>query len=137
MTAIEQYKQKQPFDPSKYTAFVFIEPDWGFEDSVLTELDKIDAVKERASVYGVYTIIARVQTLTLDELKGTVKEKIRKIGNVHSTLTNMYFGKDTEPDFHGFCRNESGGFSYINPPEDKLDESGRRWWDYVPEKKKT
>jgi DNA-binding Lrp family transcriptional regulator len=44
-------------------------------------------VEEAFAVYGVYDIIARVKSDTMDRLKETVTWKVRRLDKVRSTLT--------------------------------------------------
>ena len=69
------------------TAFVLINVEIGAEAEVLSELKPIPEVREAHLVYGVYDIIAIVETSTLQELKDTISFKIRHLDKVHSTLT--------------------------------------------------
>ncbi|MCW3991775.1 MAG: Lrp/AsnC ligand binding domain-containing protein [Candidatus Bathyarchaeota archaeon] len=69
------------------TAFVLINAEIGAENEVLKELRAISEVKEAHMVYGVYDIIARVETDTMQELKDTISWKIRRLDKVRSTLT--------------------------------------------------
>jgi len=69
------------------TAFVLINTETGFMDDVLKELSRIEGVKEAYSVYGVYDIVAKVESETMDGLKDIVTWKIRRISNVRTTLT--------------------------------------------------
>ena len=69
------------------TAFVLINVEIGFEDEVLRSLKPISEVKEAHLVYGVYDIIARIETETMQELKDAVSWKIRRVDKVRSTLT--------------------------------------------------
>lgn len=69
------------------TAFVLINVEIGAEDEVLRELRPISEVKEAHLVYGVYDIIAIVETPTMQELKDTISLKVRRLDKVHSTLT--------------------------------------------------
>lgn len=69
------------------TAFVLINAEIGAEAEVLSELKPIPEVREAHLVYGVYDIIAVVDTSTLQELKDTIGFKIRRLDKVHSTLT--------------------------------------------------
>lgn len=69
------------------TAFVLINAEIGAESEVLNELKEIPEVKEAHMVYGVYDIIARVETETMQELKDTISWKIRRLDKVRSTLT--------------------------------------------------
>ena len=69
------------------TAFVLINAEIGAESEVLKDLNAITEVKEAHMVYGVYDIIARVETETMQELKDTISWKIRRLDKVRSTLT--------------------------------------------------
>lgn len=69
------------------TAFVLINAVLGSEDKVRSALIKIPEVKETHMVYGVYDIIARIETESMDDLKELVGSKIRLLENVRSTLT--------------------------------------------------
>ena len=59
----------------------------GEENRVHMQLKEIPEVKETYMVYGVYDIIARVQTETMQELKDVLSWKIRRLDKVRSTLT--------------------------------------------------
>ena len=69
------------------TAFVLINAEIGAESDVLKGLKDISEVKEAHMVYGVYDIIARIQTETMQELKDIISWKIRRLDKVRSTLT--------------------------------------------------
>ena len=69
------------------TAFVLINAEIGSERDVLKDLNGIPEVKEAHMVYGVYDIIARVETETMQDLKDTISWKIRRLDKVRSTLT--------------------------------------------------
>jgi len=69
------------------TAFVLINVEIGSEDEVLRSLKPISEVKEAHLVYGVYDIIALIETETMQELKDAVSWKIRRVDKVRSTLT--------------------------------------------------
>ena len=69
------------------TAFVLINAEIGAENDVLKDLKSIPEIKEAHMVYGVYDIIARVTTDTMQELKDTISWKIRRLDKVRSTLT--------------------------------------------------
>jgi len=96
------------------TAYVLINVEIGSEEEVLRNLDPISEVKEAHLVYGVYDIIAVIETETMDpisevkeahlvygvydiiavietetmqELKDTVSWKIRRLDKVRTTLT--------------------------------------------------
>ncbi|TEU12136.1 Lrp/AsnC family transcriptional regulator [Candidatus Bathyarchaeota archaeon] len=69
------------------TAYILISVEIGAEGEVLKSLKPVSEIKEAHLVYGVYDIIARVETETMQELKDTVSWKIRRIDKVRSTLT--------------------------------------------------
>jgi len=69
------------------TAFVLINAEIGSESEVLKDLNAIPEVKEAYMVYGVYDIIARIKTDTMQSLKDTISWKIRRLEKVRSTLT--------------------------------------------------
>jgi DNA-binding Lrp family transcriptional regulator len=66
---------------------VLINAEIGAESDVLKGLKDIPEVKESHMVYGVYDIIARIQTDTMQELKDIISWKIRRLDKVRSTLT--------------------------------------------------
>ena len=68
-------------------AFVLINTEIGSEDNVLKELQSIEAVIEAYVVYGVYDIIIKIQSESMDILKNTILTQIRQMENVRSTLT--------------------------------------------------
>ena len=69
------------------TVFVMINTELGSESMVLKRLNEIEGVKETFLVYGVYDIIARIETETMQELKDIVALKVRRLDKVRSTLT--------------------------------------------------
>ncbi|MCW3991225.1 MAG: Lrp/AsnC ligand binding domain-containing protein [Candidatus Bathyarchaeota archaeon] len=69
------------------TAFVLINAEIGSEGEVLKDLKAIPEVQEAHMVYGVYDIIARIETETMQDLKDTISWKIRRLDKVRSTLT--------------------------------------------------
>lgn len=69
------------------TAFVLINAEIGAEAEVLRDIRPIPEVREAYLVYGVYDIIAIVETSTMQELKDAISLKVRRLDKVHSTLT--------------------------------------------------
>ena len=68
-------------------AYVLINVESGSEDYVLRELRKTDGVEEAYFSYGVYDIIAKIKSDTMEKLKDMVTRKIRALTKVRSTLT--------------------------------------------------
>ena len=71
------------------TAFVLINAEKGEESTVHAKLKEIPEVKEAYLVYGVYNIVARVQTENMQELKDVISTRIRRLDKVSSTLTTL------------------------------------------------
>jgi len=70
-------------------AFVLINTETASESKVLESLKKIDAVAEAYMVYGVYDVVAKVRTDTMDKLKEIVTWRVRRLDKVRSTLTML------------------------------------------------
>jgi len=70
-------------------AYVLINAEAGAESEVLEALKAIQEVKEAHMVYGVYDIIARIETKSMEELKNVVSWKIRRLDKVRSTITTI------------------------------------------------
>jgi DNA-binding Lrp family transcriptional regulator len=68
-------------------AFVLINSDLGAEDELVSELKKIPNVKEVYVVYGVYDLIAKVESDDMEKVKETITWHIRRLEKVRSTLT--------------------------------------------------
>jgi DNA-binding Lrp family transcriptional regulator len=69
------------------TAFVFINTDPASMPVVLKSVKAIEGVTEAEMVYGVFDIVAKVQTETMDQLKQIITFKIRILANVLTTDT--------------------------------------------------
>ncbi len=68
-------------------AFVLINVESGTEEDVVSEIKKIDGVLEAYYSYGVYDIIAKVKSESMDKLKEMVTRKILSLIKVRSTFT--------------------------------------------------
>jgi len=71
------------------TAYVLITSDVGSEENIIKEIRGLDDVKEVEGTYGVYDIIVKVESNSMEALKNTITSKIRSIPQVRSTLTLM------------------------------------------------
>jgi len=69
------------------TAFVFITTNPVSMPVVLKNVRAIEGVVEAEMVYGVFDIVAKVQTETMDQLKQIVAFKLRMLANVLKTET--------------------------------------------------
>ena len=68
-------------------AYVLISCDLGYEDAIIDELKNVEDVKEIRGTFGVYDIIAKVDSDKADSIRATVTSKICKIDKIRSTLT--------------------------------------------------
>lgn len=68
-------------------AFVLLNAETGLETEVMKELKKIEEIKEAHLVYGIYDIIARMETDSMQELKDVISWKLRRLEKVRSTIT--------------------------------------------------
>lgn len=70
-------------------AFVFVNVVSGSETEVLKRLREIPEIKEAYLTYGVYDIVARIETDSMDRLKEVITRKVRGLDKIKSTLTTM------------------------------------------------
>ncbi len=69
------------------TAYVLINCDLGSEEEIIRELKKLPESVEVSGVYGVYDIIAKIRSDSMDKLRETITWHVRRIDKVRSTLT--------------------------------------------------
>ena len=69
------------------TAYVLINCDLGSEEEILRELKKLPEIIEVSGVYGVYDIILKIRSDTMEKLRETITWHVRRIDKVRSTLT--------------------------------------------------
>jgi len=70
-------------------AFVLLNVEMGREENIIRDLKNLGEVKEVFRVYGVYDIIAKVESDTMDKVKEIIVWKLRNLKGVKSTLTLM------------------------------------------------
>ena len=71
------------------TAYVFLNCDPGYEETIIKDLKRIDSISEVCGIYGEYDIIPKVENSERDELRKIIVWNIRKLEHVRSTLTLM------------------------------------------------
>ena len=71
------------------TAFVFITTEPSSMPEVLKEVRAVEGVEEAEMVYGVYDIVTKVKTETMDQLKHIITYKIRMLAKVLTTQTML------------------------------------------------
>ncbi len=70
-----------------YKTFVLINCDPGKEPEVLQQLHKMKNVVDTQETFGVYDIVARIESDSQSQLANIISDQIRKISNINSTLT--------------------------------------------------
>ena len=68
-------------------AFVLINCEPGQEPSILKQLQKMESIVEAQGTYGVYDIVARIESDSQSQLDNIISDQIRKLNYVNSTLT--------------------------------------------------
>ena len=71
------------------TAYVLINCELGYEESVINELKGMSDVVEVHGTFGAYDILAKVESDYVEKLRETITWKVRKIPKIRSTLTLM------------------------------------------------
>jgi len=69
------------------TAYVLINYEIGAEQNILNELKNVPGIVEVSEVNGIYDIVVKIASDTLESLKNTITRHIRAIDTVRSTLT--------------------------------------------------
>ncbi|HJU59378.1 MAG TPA: Lrp/AsnC ligand binding domain-containing protein [Nitrososphaeraceae archaeon] len=82
------------------TAYVLINCDLGSEDDIIKELKKLPEVVEVSGVFGVYDIIVRIRSESMDKLREVVTWNVRRIDKVRSTLTMMVIEGQGDKDIN-------------------------------------
>ncbi|MDQ1279692.1 MAG: hypothetical protein QG670_954 [Thermoproteota archaeon] len=70
-----------------FKAYVFINVDSGADSEVLQALGKLSNVKEAYEVYGVYDLLAKIESETMEQLRDIVGARIRRLKKVKATVT--------------------------------------------------
>ena len=69
------------------SAYVLINCDLGSEEGIIKETKGLEGVKEAEGTYGVYDVIAKVESDNMEALKDIITWKIRRMPKVRSTVT--------------------------------------------------
>jgi DNA-binding Lrp family transcriptional regulator len=68
-------------------AYVLFSVSSGSEDQVRKDVQKIEGVEEVYVSYGVYDLVVKINTASMEQLKDLVTHHLRRVDNVRSTLT--------------------------------------------------
>ncbi len=69
------------------SAYVLINTEIGGEEDVIAQLKNMPEVEEVSVVYGVYDIVAKITSETMELLKENITTKVRHLNKVRSTMT--------------------------------------------------
>ena len=69
------------------SAYVLINTEIGGEEAVIDQLKAMSEVEEVSVVYGVYDIVAKISSDTMENLKEIITTKVRHLNKVRSTMT--------------------------------------------------
>jgi DNA-binding Lrp family transcriptional regulator len=68
-------------------AYVLFSVGAGSEDQVRKDVQKTEGVEEVFVSYGVYDLVVKINSASMEQLKELVTHHLRRIDNVRSTLT--------------------------------------------------
>jgi len=71
------------------TAYILLNCEFGSEESIIQQLKNLDGVSEVRGTFGAYDILIKIESPTVEALREIITWKIRKIGQIRSTLTLM------------------------------------------------
>ena len=69
------------------SAYVLVQSTIGHEMEVLSDLLKIQFVKEAKGTFGYYDILVKIEADSEKEIEKIITQKIRKVKNVNTTTT--------------------------------------------------
>jgi len=70
-------------------AYILLNCELGSEESIIQQLKNLDGVLEVHGTFGAYDILTKIESPTVETLREIITWKIRKIGQIRSTLTLM------------------------------------------------
>ena len=77
--------------------YVLVQSEIGHEMDVLSDLLKIDFVKEAKGTFGYYDIFVKIEASLEKEIVRIITKKIRKVKNVNTTTTLSVISEQEQP----------------------------------------
>ena len=68
-------------------SYVLVQSTIGHEMEVLSDLLKIDLIKEARGTFGYYDILVKIEAPSDKEIERVITKNIRKVKNINSTTT--------------------------------------------------
>ena len=78
-------------------AYVLVQSAIGHEMEVLSDLLKIEFVKEAKGTFGYYDVLVKIETGSEKEIEKIITKKIRKVKNVNTTTTLSVISEQEKP----------------------------------------
>ena len=69
------------------TAYVLINCDANRKEAVIKELDQLPSITEIEEIHGAYDMLIKLEQASVEELKETIKWRLKKIPDIKSTVT--------------------------------------------------
>jgi len=85
-------------------AYILLSCESGSDNYIVSNLKTIETVREAYGTFGIYDVIAKMESDSEDKLNEIITKKIRRIPKIRATLTlmayekNIPFGKGLSPD---------------------------------------
>jgi len=85
-------------------AFLLLSCESGSDNYIVSNLKTMETVREAYGTFGIYDVIAKMESDSEDKLQEIITKKIRRIPKIRATLTlmayekNILFGKGLSPD---------------------------------------
>ena len=76
-------------------AYVLISNESGTEDSIISNLHRIDSINEAHGTFGAYDIITKLDSDDMQKIENDISNSIRKIPKIRSTLTLLVNEKES------------------------------------------
>ena len=76
--------------------YVLVQSEIGHEMDVLSDLLKIDFVKEAKGTFGYYDILVKIESSSEKEIERIITKKIRRVKNVNRTTTLSVISEQEE-----------------------------------------
>jgi len=67
------------------SAYIMMKMQVGLDDQVITEIKKLEQVKEADATYGSYDLVIKVNFKTIEDLDRFIFEKVRRIKGITET----------------------------------------------------
>ena len=77
-------------------AFVLINTELGQEATVVEALQHVNGINDVQALYGIYDVIAEVESESMDKVKEIVFNNIRRLESVKTTITLITYGEGIE-----------------------------------------